>query len=249
MSMPKFPNPKDILSREEAINAIITSIAMEEMALSRILTAESEKITKALENIDFNCEKDRKMILSINQSVTQLVEKIVDLQFILKSKLHLAIEAMPHPRPWPPRHPCKCINIFCADSKYVWSPCRTLQLCHIKRCDDCVHTARIDGDFIIILPHSKRFDIDLTLRLTNRPQNLVTIELRQTIGKTTTFSKKYTSEGKQHISIHDNLTLFSEGAWDNHLSLRLLSQNPLEIAKACIEVKTRHPHNTKQPPA
>ena len=52
MSMPKFPDSKDILTREEALNAIITSIAMEEAALACILTAESEKLTLLSERLD-----------------------------------------------------------------------------------------------------------------------------------------------------------------------------------------------------
>jgi len=67
MSMPKFPGGKDILNREDAINAIIVSIAMEEAALARILTAESEKIEKALENIKWERQCDREMILCINR--------------------------------------------------------------------------------------------------------------------------------------------------------------------------------------
>jgi len=263
MSMPKFPNRKDILSREEAINAIVTSIAMEEMALSRILEAESEKITKVLEGADLKHKKDREMVLCVNQSVSQLVERIGDLQLMLKSKLRLATEAMPRPcpqpcppcpkpcpphPPWPPvppkPHPCKCVNVFCADSKYVWSPCRTLALCQLKCCDDCVRTGRANGDYVIVLPHGQRFDIDLTLRLVGRAKKPVVIELMQNMGKTTVFSKNYKSDGRRHVNIHDRLTLFSEGAWDNHLSLRLLSENPLEIAKACIEVRSRHSHTS-----
>jgi len=263
MSMPKFPDKKDILSRDAAINAIVTSIAMEEMALSRILEAESEKITKVLEGANLKHEKDREAVLCINRSVSQLVERIGDLQLVLKSKLRLVTEVMPQPcpcppcpkpcpphPPWPPvppkPHPCKCVNVFCADSKYIWSPCRTLALCQLKCCDDCVHTARINGDSVIVLPHGGRFDIDLTLRLVGRTQEPVAIELRQNMGKATVFSKNYKSDGKHHVNIHDRLTLFSEGAWDNHLSLRLLSQHSLEIVKACVEVKSGHSHTSHQ---
>lgn len=42
MSLPEFEN--EPISREDAVNYILTSIAMEEMALSHILNAEGEKI-------------------------------------------------------------------------------------------------------------------------------------------------------------------------------------------------------------
>jgi len=35
--MPKLPNPDEILTKEEALNAIMTSIALEEIALAKIL--------------------------------------------------------------------------------------------------------------------------------------------------------------------------------------------------------------------
>lgn len=48
MSLPKFPiNPADI-TRDDAINMILTSIAMEEVGLSHILNAEGEKIQYVL---------------------------------------------------------------------------------------------------------------------------------------------------------------------------------------------------------
>ena len=43
MSMPQFPPIDSILSRDEAINAILTSIAMEETALSHIINADADR--------------------------------------------------------------------------------------------------------------------------------------------------------------------------------------------------------------
>lgn len=42
MSLPTFPSGS--ISKEDAVNYILTSIAMEELALSHILNAEGEKI-------------------------------------------------------------------------------------------------------------------------------------------------------------------------------------------------------------
>lgn len=50
MSQPNIPNirPNIALDREEAINLILASIAMEDMALSHILNAEGEKLQYVL---------------------------------------------------------------------------------------------------------------------------------------------------------------------------------------------------------
>ncbi|HZK22366.1 MAG TPA: collagen-like protein, partial [Oscillospiraceae bacterium] len=47
MSRPQFPDMPD-LSRQDAINQVIASIASEELALSHILNAEGEKIQYAV---------------------------------------------------------------------------------------------------------------------------------------------------------------------------------------------------------
>jgi len=91
MSMPKFPNPDCILTREQAINAILTSIALEETALSHIINAEGEKIQYALQNSCCkNCCDNMEIILEVNESVSCIIEQITDMQLILKSKLRLA---------------------------------------------------------------------------------------------------------------------------------------------------------------
>ena len=87
MSMPNFPKLDD-LTLEQAINSILTSIAMEEAALSHILNAEGEKIQFALEN---RCT-DLQKVIEINESVALLVDRIIDLQLILKTKMRLAKE-------------------------------------------------------------------------------------------------------------------------------------------------------------
>ena len=107
MSMPKFPNHDTILSREEAINAIITSIAMEETALSHILSAESEKIKYLTKHINHGSCDDIKMLLAVNESVSSLIERVNDMQLILKNKLRLAVSCLPEPpKPVPPIPPC-----------------------------------------------------------------------------------------------------------------------------------------------
>ena len=85
MSMPKFPERDEILPRDIAIDAILTSIAAEEMSLSHIINAEGEKIQYVLSRC-----ADISKVLEVNESITNMLDKIIDLQIILKSKMQLA---------------------------------------------------------------------------------------------------------------------------------------------------------------
>ena len=107
MSLPEFPNPENILTREEAINAILTSIAMEETALSHIINAEGEKIQYAIQCIDCNqCCVAMQMILDVNRSVTSLIEQINDMQLLMKNKMRLAVNFLPQELNEGPCVPC-----------------------------------------------------------------------------------------------------------------------------------------------
>jgi hypothetical protein len=108
MSMPKFPNPDCILTRDQAINAILTSIAQEEAALSHIINAEGEKIQYVLQNINSkNCHDDMDKILEVNESVSDLIEQITDMQLILKSKMRLAAKILALDKTEMPSKPIK----------------------------------------------------------------------------------------------------------------------------------------------
>ena len=47
MSLPSFPVVNPPIEREDAVNQILSSIAMEELGLSHILNAEGEKLNPA----------------------------------------------------------------------------------------------------------------------------------------------------------------------------------------------------------
>ena len=104
MSLPNFSN--ETITRDNAINQIISSIAMEEVAISHILTAESEKIKFTLEKMKHgSCDID--LLLKVNESAKDLIETIVDLQIILKNKLKIATNYVQVPPcPPPPKPPC-----------------------------------------------------------------------------------------------------------------------------------------------
>lgn len=48
MSMPEFPTPNPDMTSEQALTMILSSIALEEVALSHIINAEGEKIQHVL---------------------------------------------------------------------------------------------------------------------------------------------------------------------------------------------------------
>ena len=48
MSMPNFPTISPAITREDAVNQILSSIAMEELGLSHIINAEGEKLQYVL---------------------------------------------------------------------------------------------------------------------------------------------------------------------------------------------------------
>ena len=118
MSMPEFPDGKNILSQDQAINAILTSIAMEETALSHIINAESEKIQLAIEHIKCNNCCDLQKLLEVNESAASLIEQVNDMQIILKNKLRCVVRLLPPPCPPPLPCPpicepcCPCVSAF-----------------------------------------------------------------------------------------------------------------------------------------
>ena len=96
MSMPKFPKPDPDLTREQALTMILSSIALEELALSHIMNAEGEKIQYILNQSDC-CQDpaDLAGILAVNKSVGDLLEMVLQNQLILKNKMDKVLEFLP----------------------------------------------------------------------------------------------------------------------------------------------------------
>ena len=83
MSMPKIECVH--IDKCCATSSLLQSIALEETAISHILNAEGEKIQKVL--CMHNC--DCKDILEVNKSVQDTVDKITNLEIVLKAKLDI----------------------------------------------------------------------------------------------------------------------------------------------------------------
>ncbi|EJW18244.1 hypothetical protein M5X00_08750 [Paenibacillus alvei] len=94
MSMPNIPDikPEIILKRNEVVNLLLTSIALEEIGLSHIINAEGEKIQAVI--------KKRELCLSealkINDSVDRMLRNIVKNQMLLHFKLEDVIRLEKH---------------------------------------------------------------------------------------------------------------------------------------------------------
>lgn len=100
MSMPKFPTEMHTPKLEEAINQTLSSIAMEQLALSHIMNAEGEKLQFVLGTLeDSKHEKHEKHVtvdelLEINESVRKMLDTIVSTEVVLKVKMTDALEAL-----------------------------------------------------------------------------------------------------------------------------------------------------------
>lgn len=89
MSLPSFPNIDSPIKREEAVNQILSSIAMEELGMSHILNAEGEKLQYILGTLPglSGPAATVKDVLNANGSVKDLLETATQNQLLLKSKM------------------------------------------------------------------------------------------------------------------------------------------------------------------
>lgn len=94
MSLPNVPDidPKITIRREDAITLLLTSIAMEEIGLSKIIEAESEKIHRVVKDhcVSF-CD-----VLAINDSVDRILRNVIRNQMLLQLKLEDVLKLERH---------------------------------------------------------------------------------------------------------------------------------------------------------
>ena len=91
MSQSNIPNITPIISvtRDEAINLLLSSIALEELGLSHIINAEGEKIQFALGTLPGVTSPPATIsdILLVNQSVRSTIQDLTKKEFLLQNKL------------------------------------------------------------------------------------------------------------------------------------------------------------------
>ena len=99
MSLPSFPNVDPPIQREDAVNQILSSIAMEELGLSHILNAEGEKLQYILGTLPGLSGPPATVsdVLAANESVRSMLETAVQNQLFLKAKMQGALSASPMP--------------------------------------------------------------------------------------------------------------------------------------------------------
>lgn len=97
MSLPNFPEKDKNPTRDDAINQIISSIAMEELGLSHIINTEGEKMQYALGTLPDGKSLPEPVtiddLLALNKSVRETLDSTMQNQFFLKGKLDAAISA------------------------------------------------------------------------------------------------------------------------------------------------------------
>lgn len=93
MSMPAFPTVSNSLTRDAAINQLISSIAMEELALSHILNAEGEKIQHVLGTLPGQTVSDATIadLQAVDELVTTMLASVRSTQAQLMEKLATAL--------------------------------------------------------------------------------------------------------------------------------------------------------------
>ena len=91
MGMPKIPDVKpDIdITREDAINLLLASIAFEELGLAHIINAEGEKIQDMLEKNKCAVLDD---YLKLNDSVSKGLQTVIKKEMLLQFKLENVLE-------------------------------------------------------------------------------------------------------------------------------------------------------------
>jgi len=91
MSLPELADSS--ITREEAINQVISSIAMEELSLSHVINTEGEKLQYVLGTLagatgpSATIEK----VLEINESIHTVLRDALDHQMVLRGKLQDAL--------------------------------------------------------------------------------------------------------------------------------------------------------------
>jgi len=90
MSMPELPDfsPHINIDRDDAINLLLTSIALEELSLAHIMNAEGEKLQKVIGDEDSTFD----VLMEANRSVEKMLRNVIKKEMLLQFKLEDVIE-------------------------------------------------------------------------------------------------------------------------------------------------------------
>ena len=106
LSQPSFPNNPDI-TRDDAVNQILSSVAMEELGLSHVINAEGEKLQYILGTLPGITGPAATIedLLNANESVQNLLQNASYNQLLLRSKMQQALAASEMTGPTGPAGP------------------------------------------------------------------------------------------------------------------------------------------------
>ncbi|MED3662940.1 hypothetical protein NST62_11455 [Ureibacillus sp. FSL K6-8385] len=99
MSMPNIPDisPAISIDRDDVINLLLASIALEEIGLAHIINAEGEKIQFAIQNLNDAPSPPptaAELILKINSSVNDTLAAAIKKELLLDQKLKQVIDLL-----------------------------------------------------------------------------------------------------------------------------------------------------------
>ncbi len=103
MSQPTFPVISPELTRDEALNMILASIAMEELGLSHIINAEGEKLQYVLGTLPGKngAPASVDQVIEVNKSIKCLLDSVMQNQMLLRTKMEEVLCASNGPNPGP----------------------------------------------------------------------------------------------------------------------------------------------------
>ena len=100
MSQPTIPNitPRIDIDRDDVINHLSASIALEELGLAHVINADAEKIQYVLGTIPgLTPAATLGQILAVNESVQDMLDLVIKKELLLTSKLKEVINTIPTP--------------------------------------------------------------------------------------------------------------------------------------------------------
>lgn len=130
MSLPTFPDNCPPIKQEDALNMILTSIAMEEVGLSHIINAEGEKLQYAIKHLKCGKQDNKSMdkLLEVNESVKCTLDAVMNNQVLLKSKMESVLCHIKKNTTYSCNNKCICISSFKNHDGMIWNEKGLLKL-------------------------------------------------------------------------------------------------------------------------
>ena len=238
------------LIKEDALSAIVESIAKEEAALVDLIKSENEKLKYAIENMK-PCNDDLNLLLRLNESIDRVAESIAMAELILKSKLQLVLKHLKereyssackcHEKSCAPPKPCyKCSAHFIAITEYCWFPGRTLRLWEdLSHADNNSCGLKVEskqGDNFILLPPGKDFRIEIDMKLQTLVCEPVVVELLQESDGEEIYNKRYGfAEDAVEPEIRDVIDFKHNKGFAGLISFRLTCEKEVRIKRAVLK--------------